>query len=711
MNKEKYFIETDDENVNVIFGKYTNSVFNKQIRKYGENGAKKTRDNAKKIFIKAIKQIQDSKKNNNILLIGKVQSGKTSNLEMFTAIAFDNGFKCVVIYGGYDGTLLKQTSKRFEKTFDMEDDQDYKPEFFVTNNGKSVEAIEEYIIDILIEEEKPIVFISMKQPNALKKVNSALTKLVSKDLKTFIIDDEGDQASLNTKFKVNEKSPTYLEIERMKSILSDPLYLSVTATPQANVLLGGYSRLKPDSLVLIKPGDDYIGSDFFHLDESLVKIINDNDIEILDKGNMPSSLYNAIYYFIIASALMIKKTIKHSDMIIHTARGNENHKDIYTQVHSLITSFKDNLNNCDQDIERQINDIKKIYNINYFNEEILTTIKFDDLKADIKKILKNDIHIILQDSKGKVTQEHTHLKKHKIYIGGNLLQRGLTFENLIVTYFTRWPKGKGNMDTIIQRARWFGYRSKFLNLCKLFTTKKIAKAYISLTESENDLWEQFDLIQNDQLTINDIIIDANSSMLNPTRNNVVKYRNLTFNKRWNNQKIGIFDINSIKKNNEIINDILSKLSYEKSSVGRSDNEISCLYAEISYDLIMKLINSCNQIFDNKPFTKKDLSIVLKDKKIIIEKMFDIKGEDSFRKRTFDEEDNSISYLQQGPDTSNLDKRKYSGDSSVIVDENAAIIQVFRVGPKLDEELDATKYEQYMFAIHIPEPRRGFVKNA
>lgn len=700
-----------EQNINVIFDKYTISVFNKHVRKYGQNGAIKTRDRVKEIFIKAIKQTEDKEKNNNVLLIGKVQSGKTSNLEMFTAIAFDNGFRCVVIYGGYDDKLLQQTRKRFDKTFNMDDQltNDCTPEIFATNDGKSVDAIGEDIIDILIESQKPLIFISMKRPPALNKVNAALTKLPNNiKTRTFIIDDEGDQASLNTEIKKGKdrKSATYSKIEKMKNILLDPLYLSVTATPQANVLLGEYSCLRPDSLMLIEPGEDYTGSDFFHLDESLIKIISQNDAEILNEGKMPSSLYKAIYYFIIVSALMVKRNIKYSDMIIHTSRYNKHHNDIYDSVYSLIASFKDNIKNNDSEIDKQIDAIKTIYNINYFSKEILEQNNFDDLKKDIKNLLRNNVHVILQDSTGAVTQEHEYLKKHKIYIGGDLLQRGLTFENLVVTYFTRWPKNNGNIDTTIQRARWLGYRSKFLDLCKLFTTEKIKKEYSGLTESENDLWEQCYLIQNNISTINDIVIDADSSTLNPTRRNVVNYRNLTFNKRWNNQKIGIFDINIIKKNNEIIDSFLSKLLYKKSSIGTTPEKISCLYSEISYELIMKLINSCDLIFDNKPFNKTDLSIVLKNKRIIIEKMFDFEEKDfSFRERLFDKDDNKIHTLHQGP------IQNYLGDRSVIVYENAVIIQIFRVRPKFVEpSISSSEYDQYMFAFHIPDPRKGFIKN-
>ena len=113
---------------------------------------------------------------------------------------------------------------------------------------------------------------------------------------------------------------------------------------------------------------------------------------------------------------------------------------------------------------------------------------------------------ILQNGIGKHTKEKELTKLHKIYIGGDLLQRGLTFSNLVVSYFTRFAKSGGNMDTTLQRARWFGYRSKYLDLCKIFTTNDIAKEFTVLAEVEDDLWEQFDDLENGNLEIKDIII-------------------------------------------------------------------------------------------------------------------------------------------------------------------------------------------------------------
>lgn len=100
---EQYKIE-DKITTSSIFtvkqGKYYNKIHNKHIESYSEYGASNIRDNITNTFREAMIQLNDSNRSNNMLLVGKVQSGKTSNLELFTALAFDNGFNLVVIYGG-----------------------------------------------------------------------------------------------------------------------------------------------------------------------------------------------------------------------------------------------------------------------------------------------------------------------------------------------------------------------------------------------------------------------------------------------------------------------------------------------------------------------------------------------------------------------------------------------------------------------------------
>lgn len=106
---------TASQGITIRQGKYYTKIHDKHVESYGEYGAANIRDNITNTFREAMLQLNSTNISNNMLLVGKVQSGKTSNLELFTALAFDNGFNLVVIYGGYDNTLLSQTTNRFKK--------------------------------------------------------------------------------------------------------------------------------------------------------------------------------------------------------------------------------------------------------------------------------------------------------------------------------------------------------------------------------------------------------------------------------------------------------------------------------------------------------------------------------------------------------------------------------------------------------------------
>ena len=171
---------TASQGITIRQGKYYTKIHDKHVESYGEYGAANIRDNITNTFREAMLQLNSTNISNNMLLVGKVQSGKTSNLELFTALAFDNGFNLVVIYGGYDNTLLSQTTNRFKKTFDIPNDTNYSsdtPVVFSSDDSAQLLTVDDEIIEDLLDADKPIFLISMKRPVAMKKVNDLLARI------------------------------------------------------------------------------------------------------------------------------------------------------------------------------------------------------------------------------------------------------------------------------------------------------------------------------------------------------------------------------------------------------------------------------------------------------------------------------------------------------------------------------------------------------
>ena len=711
---EKYIMKTLKPSIK--YGKFKEIVYDKQVASYGSVSADKNLKTAVDILLETLVQKEDGTQKNNTLLVGKVQSGKTSNLEMLTALAFDNGFNIMVIYGGYDKTLLKQCVDRFSETFDTNSDKEDVPYIFNTNQNLSF--IDDSFLENAIEDGRPIIIASMKRPKALNGVNECLSKLNKDNVKAFIIDDEGDQASLNTKKKNFGVDPdtgepfgsaTYKAICKMKTILGDPLYFSVTATPEANIFQPDISELIPETVHLIQPANLYTGADVFHLNtDNNIKVIPEVDTDAVEEGILIDSLKNAIDYYIICSAIMRDKGINSSDMIIHVYREIEGHYQLVNLIDTYLENIEDTFKNgIRADIDFQFNEMKKIYNNSYFNQNILNQYPWDSrLEGLIKIVVKKKIKSVMQNSEGDLDPNILKHFKYKIFIGGDLLQRGITFKHLVTTYFTRWAK-KGNMDTNLQRARWFGYRNDYIDLCKVFTTATIKEEFAALATIENDLWNQFALAEKGEIALSDIVIDADETSLNPTRGNVADYKKTKFGKLWNNQMYCTFDVNQINQNNALLESLLLSCEAIPTASGRLDGNVSAYYSMIGKNKFIDFVNKTIYIFEQPPFgSKKSLISALSDyDEVCIEFMFG-EGLNPERHRSFNS--NKILALQQGADTVDTNRQKYKGDAYVIAKNNVPCVQVFCIVPEFNDEVHQ-ELKQYMYSIHFPVKHSVFVK--
>lgn len=707
-------------------GKYFELIHQKHIASYQQHGADNIVNNVGPMYSRLLQQLT-SDNNHNSLLVGKVQSGKTSNLELLTALAFDNGYNLLVIYGGYDTELLRQCTERFGNTFDSASGDEIldsdKPIVFTTNtvtreSNPIASLTTDFAIDLL-EDNRPIIITALKNSRVLKKVNRLLRELLDAvpNIKPFIIDDEGDQASLNTaKNKAKDGTPTYNSIRFMKSTLRNPLYLSVTATPQANIFLDDISALRPASIHLIQPGNGYNGASIYHLQENEIIQSVDNDDTYVSLNN---SMRSAIYYFIVASAIKQiradkdKKKEKLSDMIIHVDRRVSEHRDLYSCVNDELRNLKAAFDNKDEDkdgYDYYIYRLKKSYYA-YASTNIKEQFPFEDIPINELSICVRKTGAILQNGLGKETKEAEITKWHKIYIGGDLLQRGLTFPNLIVSYFTRFAKSGGNMDTTLQRARWFGYRSKYLDLCKIFTTDEIAKEFTALAEIEDDLWEQFEDIEKGLMAIDDVIIKAEDTKQKPTAKNKAKYKTVKFKNRWISQKFLVVDDEEIKKNNNYINSLISTVStWNLTTEGSYIGAPTALYSRFSSEQLNKLIKSIYTAFDREPFNKPALIELFNQSDIPVILMWTGENDKTrYRSIYSDDSQDRIKVLQQGANTTNIEKLTYLGDKKVVVDPDKINIQIHYVSPGFNKDNRLSK-DQYMFSIYMPKDKKYYVKD-
>lgn len=449
------------------------------------------------------KPLHQTRNNNTGIVIGYIQSGKTMSFTSVIALARDNGYKIVVVISGRTKLLLDQTIERLDDDLVLKDDNIL---ILSSPDINDFEAVK----DILNNDKrnKTLIVPVLKQQNRIRNLTRLfrhpdLQQHLEKQT-VIIIDDESDQASLNTnersnaRFNLSAESAIFSSIKGLRQSLPNHSYIQYTATPQANLLTSYLSLLSPDWHVLLKPGNKYTGGKVFFEDSNhLVEgIKNEGSLtppEFTQLKSYPDSLYNSIIEYLLVSSIIcynspIDKAInKKSSMLIHpTWKVDKGIKKFYDWTVGIIKGLKNDLK------EEHYVDFKKVYNVLETHlknkgklipgfEHLIDVVENDILNASLK------VHCVTGgylDSNQKFPWKNY---KHHILVGGQLLDRGFTVEDLIITYMPRDSAGVNQADTIQQRCRFFGYKKSYIDYCKVYITSGLIKDFKDYVRHEENL--------------------------------------------------------------------------------------------------------------------------------------------------------------------------------------------------------------------------------
>lgn len=543
------------------------------------------------------------------IVIGKVQSGKTSNFISLAALAFDNGYDIVIVFGGTKKPLVKQNRERIAEYFGNDngvvvlDTTDYRDQLNEQSIKQFTKRMGKKVIVVALKNKTQIAYITDNMFS-----NSSLS-----EEPVLIIDDEGDEASLNTLISKNKKSPTYKAIENLKQKIDRHCFVSVTATPQANLLISTLDILSPDFGILVDPGEGYCGLDVFHSNGKYIKEIPENEEFLLDEG-IPESFVLALSMYFVACAINKYRgsSQKKLSMLVHPSQYKVDHKKVYTKVSELINEWR-RWGENKSDIAYQ--DLKCIL-LKAYNEYKKTIIEIPDFEIvedlAIKAMDACFCHIINGD---KVSIRSDDLYDYNIYIGGTMLGRGLTLKGLVVTYIIRTAKGKSSADTVQQRARWFGYKTEYLDLCRIFAVEKIIKEFQAIRDHEEDLW---DTVRNANLQgtrFKDMArIFLLSDNLRMTRSNVAKTENYIY-PLWNKQREFQYDRQYINNNLSILKQFRDSHSVKMIKIGEGApyatiNDID--FSEVKKSVLDNFIFPEHSKFNNQVIDKLALNLERKD---------------------------------------------------------------------------------------------------
>ncbi len=409
------------------------------------------------------------KEKEHVLCVGQVQSGKTKNIENVIEYAVKNKYKLVIIFSGITRILFNQTNKRINN-------YDY------VKNVKFIDSVKNFNLIPYLENNKTIILSILKSSDSLYKIFSAIDLINWENYKVLIIDDECDYASIN--ISSNKASKVYDLISKLYNRFYDVKLLSFTGTPFANIVSSNSKNLSIDRIVTLLNYDAYCGIKFF----------NENPLNYVSLNNLKKDqlewkhFYNVFWCWIFQTACaLIENASFKSELLINVEIENISQEKIFSDLKESFLEICKDIRQTKYVID-MINSCSKRLKIECNNTELIKE-KIIFILNELKN--KYEKSFILLNSESTDKNFKSGAVQFCIIVGGFMISRGFTFENLTTEFFLNIPKSddtKISIDTLLQRCRWFGNRkkenrNKFLRVItndKILKALKIAQEYVEI---------------------------------------------------------------------------------------------------------------------------------------------------------------------------------------------------------------------------------------
>ena len=672
-----------------------------------------------------------------ILVLGEVQSGKTLSFTTVIALSRDNGIPITVLLAGTKRPLMAQTFNQLVDDLNANSSGTVSKWHITskTNSGEKIlvaNALDSWSDPITPAEfKKSVVIVAMKTPAGIQKVATFLKNIQNEHgraIPCLIVDDEGDQASPNTRANEhNEFSATYGAISDLRDVLPNHSFISYTATPEAQLLIALSDHLSPESVVVLDPGPTYVGvyklfvdpSSTFHIE------IPDNELQVATGPEAtdipPKSLSDALAYFMVALSVSQKSTtgMKPISMLIHPSSTIASHTRYRIWVKSILDKWRTYLNenptdsalfSISSEFASALTEIKKTNDLT----ELFPTISDSEINLQLMKLIHYWLNSPLLETRVVNSERNTNnvrsnewgLRAGWILIGAGKLDRGFVVKNLVVTYMPRGIGG-GNVDTIQQRGRFFGHKADYLSLLRGWFSNETIDSYQSIFETEKFIREDLKHFDANNLDLRDwrrqMILGTN---MRPTRANIIGVDHSTLDLRdntWFQQK-------------ELFDPILPTISYEirqrisklmtsatETQLDRRETDKRHLYAPIPLRELLDLLVDWPTTASDKQVLDKYLVLFASYAKTqgSTEAIVYFMNQLEPRKRSSDGRTDGIKRKHWKIDNLHEGPRKnvYVGDRE-IKSGDAITIQIHNVKPRRDADEEAGE-EVLAFAISWP----------
>ncbi|MCX4525742.1 Z1 domain-containing protein [Streptomyces sp. NBC_01551] len=442
------------------------------------------------------------------LVVGYVQSGKTTSFTSVMAKAADRGYKLFIVLAGIHNGLRRQTQARLVQQLVEPNPSRWSQ---LTGLDKDFTPLQNPAAYFGSSNNTHVLCVVKKNATVLRKLSRWLESASDylKDCPALIIDDEADQATVATK-SIN---PLILSI--MKS-LPKSAYVGYTASPFANLLIDPSSQdLYPEHFVVNLPkpkghfGTEVLfgryaldGEDPNEVDDGhdMIRSVPEDDVPCVRpmtrdevEGFEPvitDTLRRAVEYFwLVTAARRVRGTGNpHNTMLIHTS--------VNTSVHN---SFRGPLLHLRKRVAQSLTDTTAVEGLRRLWEEETARVPaeefgekpvlFDELLQVLPAVL-DDCRVIMDNSSSEDRLDYENGPVVAIAVGGNTLSRGLTLEGLSVSYFVRAVSA---YDTLLQMGRWFGFRNGYADLPRIWMTDELAEWFRHLATVETEMRRDIDV--------------------------------------------------------------------------------------------------------------------------------------------------------------------------------------------------------------------------
>lgn len=461
------------------------------------------------------------------MLLGKIQSGKTRTFLGIIGLAFDNSFDVTVILTKGTKALALQTFQRIEKEYGSFREKDEVQIFDIMNLPDNL---------TLYELNQKIIIIAKKETHNLQRLYDALfvTYPSLSQRNVLIIDDEADLASVGyrrTQEETIEMNKIASQIDEIRGKIKQCSFLEVTATPYSLYLQPDddetntiFEPKRPAFTVLVPIHRDYIGGEYYfemsnqsdsiasyvfeevHPDELNVLKREDRRVFRIEDAltsRRVHTLRDAIVNFIVGGCIrriqdrLDGKTTKKFSFIMHTEFARRSHQwqenIVRAITDQLINSVTNNRELFNQLIKNSYQNISQ--SIGLLDHYIPP---YNDVYKEVNSALtQGQLMITVVNSERSVKElldEHGQLKLRtplNIFIGGQILDRGITINNLIGFYYGRRPN-QFKQDTVLQHSRMYGFRPiKDLTVTRFYTTLGIHQVMQNIHTFDSALRDAF----------------------------------------------------------------------------------------------------------------------------------------------------------------------------------------------------------------------------